>query len=133
MRPRPLLVALVSSVVLAAAPALAWHVAGTVFCDQNGNHAIDTSDTPLAGYTARSTSQVTSPGATLTDSTDGSGAYFIAEPDVGDTYAVTLSGLPGGQTIAVPAGGSYTVTLNASQDHRDGLDFLVEGCAAAGT
>jgi hypothetical protein len=129
MRPRPLIAAVASAVLAGAVPALAWHVAGTVYCDQNGNLAIDAADTPLAGYTAQTTSQVTSPGATLTGTTDASGAYFIAEPDVGDTYAVTLSGLPGGQTIGVPAGGSYTITLSAAQDHQDGVDFLVEGCA----
>ena len=118
---------------LGASPARAWHVSGTVYCDQNGSHTIDGPDTMLVGYTAAVTSQVASPGTTATDLTDGSGYYFIGLPDRVDTYAVTLSGLPAGQTVVLPGGGSYTITLDFSQDHRDGVDFLVGGCGSAST
>lgn len=95
----------VTAVALAlyAAPALAWHIAGTVYCDQNDSHTIDGPDTELFGYTAK----VTSSGSTIyTDLTDGSGFYSIGLPDSPDSYTVTLTALPGGQTIRLPVGGS---------------------------
>jgi hypothetical protein len=116
-----------------AAPARAWHVAGTVYCDQNGNGMIDGADTPLVTKTVQATSQSAHPGTTSSDVTDASGYYFIGLPDDSDTYAVTLIGLPGGQTIVVPAGGVHTITLDFSQDHRDDIDFLVSGCGATAT
>jgi hypothetical protein len=117
------------ALALTASAAHAWHVAGTVYCDQNGNFVIDGPDTELAGYSARITS-TTNPGASWTDLTDGSGFYFVSLPDDVDTYTVTLVALPGGQTIRVPGGGAYMITLDFSEDHRDGVDFLVGGCAA---
>jgi hypothetical protein len=95
-----------SFVAAGSSPALAWHIAGTVYCDKNNSHTIDGPDTPLAGYTAKVTSQNANPGAVSTDLTDGSGFYEIALPDTTDTYKVTLSGLPGGQTIKIPSGGT---------------------------
>jgi len=29
-----------------------------------------------------------------------------------------------GQTIQIPSGGTYTITLGLNQDHRDGVTFL---------
>jgi hypothetical protein len=120
-------------VAAGSTPALAWHIAGTVYCDKNDSNTIDGPDTALAGYTAKVTSQVANPGAMSTDLTDGSGFYSIGLPDSNDTYGVTLSGLPVGQTIRVPGGGSYTITLDLNQDHRDGVNFLVGGCAPQST
>jgi hypothetical protein len=124
---RALLTALLL-LALAAPAAHAWHIAGTVYCDKNGNSVIDGPDTKLTGYTAK-VSVSSSPATSWTDLTDGSGFYFISLPDAVNTYVVTLTALPGGQTIRVPGGGSYTITLDFSQDHRDGVDFLVGGCA----
>lgn len=119
--------------VLTAAPALAWHVAGTVYCDRNGNHVIDAGDGKLSHVTVRATSQVDRPGTTFGDLTDSNGYHFIRLPDDVDTYAVTLVGLPAGQSIRLPGGGSYTITLDFRSDHRDGVNFLVEGCAPTPT
>ena len=113
-------------VAVQAVPASAWHIAGNVYCDQNDSFTIDGPDTALASYTVRITSQGNA--ATFTDLTDGSGFYSIGLPDDVDTYGVTLINLPAGQSIRVPGGGSYGITLDFNQDHRDGVDFLVGGC-----
>ena len=128
---RTLLLAVAVLVVVHAVPASAWHIAGTVYCDQNDSHTIDGPDTPLAGYTAQVTSQGN--GAIYVDLTDGSGFYSIGLPDDVDTYTVTLVNLPAGQSIRVPSGGSYGITLDFNQDHRDGVNFLVDGCGAPPT
>lgn len=46
---------------------------------------------------------------------------------------MTVIGLPAGQTIVVPTGGIKAITLDFSQDHRDGIDFLVSGCGSTPT
>lgn len=117
--------------LLCAAPAHAWHIAGTVYCDFNNSHSIDGADTELVGYTVKITSQ--GHGTTYTDLTDGSGFYSIGLPDNTDTYTVTLISLPGGQTIRIPGSGSYSITLDLNQDHRDGAHFLVGGCGPVTT
>src|SRR5262245_14263713 len=65
--------------LLGSAPdANAWHISGQVFCDENGNRAIDGGDSPRDGVQVRVTSQTAAPGTTHTDTTDsGVGSYFI--------------------------------------------------------
>src|SRR5258706_5317220 len=104
--------ALAAAVVLLAAapPALAWHIAGQVFCDENGNGAIDATDSTRDGVAVLVTSQTASLGTTFTDTTDsGNGSYFIPLPDVVDDFRVELPGpgLPPGATVIVPVSGAY--------------------------
>src|SRR5437016_3637595 len=47
--------------LVSAPPAWAWHIAGQVFCDRNGNKTIDASDTTLDGVGVLITSLTTSP------------------------------------------------------------------------
>src|SRR5262245_46325320 len=130
----PVLVTL-STLVLVASPAFAHHVSGTVYCDQNGNAAIDAGDTPVAGLEAVATSLDAVPGQTFHTMTDAGGAYSIGLVARTDRYLVELSGLPAGWTIVAPAGGSYTVQIitASAQDHVEGLDFLLQGCAPCTT
>jgi hypothetical protein len=72
------------------------------------------------------------PGETFTDTSDSNGFYSIGLPGRTDRYNVFPTGLSGSWTIVLPAGGSYTiqiVTGNSSTDHKDDVDFLVQGCA----
>jgi hypothetical protein len=112
--------------------ALAHHIDGTLYCDVNWNGVIDGPDTPLNNYTAKVVSQTVSPGETFTDASDSSGYYYIGLPARTDDYLVSLSGLPGGQAVVVPASGSWSihiVTGNSQLDHADNVNFLVQGCA----
>lgn len=128
------------ALVLAAAPAAhAWHVAGRVFCDENGNHAIDAGDSTRDGVEVEVTSLTASPGTTFTDTTDsGIGSYFITLPDHDDDYRVELPGpgIPAGATVVVPSSGAYgappvaaihltTAPNNVAND----VDFLLDGCS----
>ena len=118
-------------VVLAAAPpVLAHHISGKVLCDHDNDGEIDIRDTPLSGITVTATSLDASPGQTFTDTTDSSGAYNIPLPARTDNYRVELTGLPGGFTIFIPAGGTYTVHIitGTSNDHKDHVNFLLQGC-----
>jgi hypothetical protein len=117
--------------LVAASPALAHHVSGTVYCDQNSNGSIDAGDTPIAGIKAVATSLDAVPGQQADTFTDANGAYYILLFARTDRYLVNLTDLPGGLTIVVPSGGSYTVQIitASANDHVDGLDFLVQGCA----
>jgi hypothetical protein len=130
----PHAVGLILGLVLGSSPAFACHVDGTVYCDENANGVIDASDTPLPGITVGATSLDLMSGQYFA-TTDASGNYDIPLPSQTDHYSVALENLPGGQTVVVPAGGSYTIDIivNTSQDHVDGANFLVQGCGSATT
>jgi len=116
--------------------ALAHHISGTLYCDVNWNGVIDGPDTALGGYTAQAVSQTVSPGQTFSDVSDGTGFYYIGLQARTDDYLVSLSNLPGGQSVVVPASGSYLihiVTGNSQLDHAENVNFLVQGCAPAPT
>lgn len=132
--------------LLAAGAAHAHHVQGKIWCDANGNGAIDGPDTPLDGVVVRATSQTFSPGQTFLDTSGdsvpsgnpGPGAYRINLPGRTDDYLVDLTGagLPGGATVVLPGGGSHLihiVTGNPTLDHVDGADFLVNNCVPGTT
>lgn len=122
--------------LLAASPVLAHHISGTVYCDQNADGAIDTpGDTPIVGVVAVATSLDVSPGQQFSDGTDGSGGYNIPLLARTDRYRVELVGLPGGFSVVVPAGGFHTIRIitASAQDHADGVNFLVQGCAPTTT
>src|SRR4030095_12228527 len=120
------------ALLVATSPALAHHISGNVYCDQDSDGVIDTpGDTPIVGVSAGATSLAVAPGSQFSDGTGGSGDYNIPLPARTDRYRVELVGLPGGFSVVVPAGGSYTIQIitASSQDHADGVNFLVQGCA----
>ena len=100
----------------------------------NANGVIDAGDTALSGIPVGATSLDLMSGQ-YSATTDASGNYDIPLPSQTDHYSVALENLPGGQTVVVPAGGSYTIDIivNTPQDHVDGASFLVQGCGAATT
>jgi hypothetical protein len=127
-------VAVILGLVLGSSPALACHVDGTVYCDENANGVIDAGDTTLPGITVGATSLDLMSGQ-FSATTDASGNYDIPLPSQTDHYLVALENLPGGQTVVLPVGGSYTIDIivNTAQDHVDGANFLVQGCGTATT
>src|SRR5262249_41282783 len=121
---------------LGASPALAHHIAGKVVCDRDLDGQFSPGDTPLVGIEVDITSQDVSPGELFTGATDGTGSYNVPLPARTDHYLVQLVGLPPAFTIAIPPGGTYTVLIvtgNSATDHRDDVDFLVQGCAPVTT
>jgi hypothetical protein len=111
--------------------AFACHVSGAVYCDENTNGVIDIpGDLPIPGVTIGATSLDLGSGQ-YTATTDGNGGYDIALPTQSDRYLVGPLGLPAVLTVVMPSGGTYTaqIVVNTAQDHVDGLDFLVQGCA----
>jgi hypothetical protein len=124
------------ALLLAASPALAHHIAGFVYCDQDADGVIDTpGDTPIVGLVAVATSLDVAPGSQFTDGTGSFGEYNIALPQRTDRYRVELTGLPAGVTVIVPAGGAYVIQIvtGTAQDHVDDLDFLAQGCGRTTT
>jgi hypothetical protein len=122
--------------LLGAAPALAHHIAGTIACDVDLDGTFSPGDTPLSGIDVHITSQDVSPGELFTGTTDGSGNYNVGLPARTDHYLVALANLPGSFTIVIPGGGTYLVLIvtgNSATDHRDDVDFLVQGCGPATT
>jgi hypothetical protein len=119
------------AVLVAASPVLAHHISGTVYCDQDLDGTIDAGDTPIPGIEVDITSLDVQPGLLFTQDTDGSGNYNIPLPARTDRYRVELVGLPGGFTVVIPGTGSYVIQIitQTSQDHADGVNFLVQGCA----
>lgn len=127
---------LLAALAACAAPALAHHISGTVYCDQDGDGAIDTpGDTPVVGVIATATSLDVSPGQQFSDGTNPSGFYSIGLPARTDRYRVTLSGLQPGWSVVLPPGAAHVIQIvtGTPQDHADGVDFLVQGCGAATT
>jgi hypothetical protein len=131
MRASALSAAAFLGLLVAASPVLAHHVSGTVYCDENWSGSIDAGDTPIAGVKAVATSLDAVPGQQADTFSDANGAYYILLFQRTDRYLVNLTGLAGGLTVVVPSGGSYTVQIitASANDHVDGLDFLVQGCA----
>lgn len=122
--------------LLAATPAAAHHISGKVYCDQDGDGIIDVpGDTPVPGVTAVATSLDVAPGQQWADGTDANGFYYIGLPARTDRYTVTLVGLPGGWTVAVPPGGSYTIQIvtGTPQNKAENVNFLLQGCAPTTT
>jgi len=120
------------ALLLLATPTFGHHISGTVYCDQDGDGVIDVpGDNPVPGVTAVATSLDVSPGQQWADGTDGNGFYYIGLPARTDRYTVTLVGLPGGWTIAVPPGGVHTIQIitGTSQNKAENVNFLVQGCA----
>ena len=134
MRTEIALACLISLAV--ATPALAHHISGNVYCDQDLDGTIDVpGDTPIPSITVQATSLDFNPGELFSAMTDGSGAYFIALPPRTDLYRVELINLPPGYTVVVPVGGSYDIQIitGTSQDRAEGVNFLVQGCAETTT
>src|SRR5262245_2921229 len=118
-------------VLLGASPALAHHISGKVKCDKDNDGKFELEDTALPNILVRATSQVANPGETFTDLTNSSGFYQIDLPARSDTYLVEVINLPSGFSVVLPAGGTHTVVIitgNTSTDHKDGVDFLLQGC-----
>lgn len=124
-------------VLLTASPACAWHIAGHVFCDQNGTQMIDAGDTPLNGVAISITALTNSPGSTFGGTTDSSGAYTVPLPDHEEDYRVELtgSGVPAGATTIIPSSGAYGVAPIAAIHLQASAfvgtaDFLLSGCTS---
>ncbi len=132
--------ALVALLVGAPTVASAWHIAGSVFCDENGNGRVDQPDSPIQGVTVRVTSLTASPGTSLDTTTNVSGYYTRALSDTVDDYRVALvGGLPPGTSVVMPSSGAYgeppvpPISLTANARFAFGVDFLLTGCATAPT
>lgn len=124
--------ALFLSLLVVGSPALAHHISGTVYCDDDYDGVIDGGDDELAGRTARATSLDAAPGSTWSDDTDGNGDYNMGLPGRTDRYRVQLINLPAGWTVVLPASGQHIVQIatgSSSTDHADDVNFLVQGCA----
>ena len=127
--------AIVVVLVSGSSVAFACHVSGAVYCDENANGVIDIpGDLPIPAVTVGATSLDLMSGE-YTATTDASGSYDIGLPTQSDRYLVEPIGLPAGLTMVVPSGGTYTaqIVVNTAQDHVDGLNFLVQGCAPTTT
>ncbi len=128
--------AMLLTIASAPSAALAWHIEGTVFCDQNTNSLIDAGDTPVSGVGVRITALTVAPGGTFNATTGAPGFYSIPLPDHDDDYRVAIvSGLPAGSSVASPASGAYgeapvpPISLDTNLRHVTGIDFLLTGCS----
>ena len=122
--------------LVSASPVFAHHISGTVYCDRDYDGVIDIpGDTPVIGVAVRATSLDAVPGQQLADGTDASGLYYIPLLARTDRYRVELVGLAAGLSVVVPAGGAHVIQIitASAQDHADGVNFLVQGCAPSST
>ena len=111
----------------------AHHISGTIYCDTDYDGEIDNpGDSKITGITFKAVSVDVNPGETFTNTSDANGFYSIGLPARTDRYNVFPTGLSGSWTMVLPVGGSYTVQIvtgNSATDHKDDVDFLVQGCA----
>jgi hypothetical protein len=132
-------VALAALITSAPSRAWAWHIAGSVFCDENANAVIDAADSPIGNVSVRATSLTAAPGETFDATTSASGYYATPLPDRDDDYRVELTGLPPGTAVVLPSTGAYgaapvpPIGLDANSTQAIGIDFLLTGCAPAAT
>jgi hypothetical protein len=129
-------IAVLTLLLGSSSAALAHHINGKVWCDKDYDGNFDSTDTLLSGITARARSLDVSPGTDFTDDTDSSGFYSIGLPARTDRYSVRLINLPSGWTVVNPAAGNWVVQIttgNSSTDHKDDVNFLVQGCASRPT
>src|SRR5258706_549206 len=139
--PRRLAAFAIVAGLVSAPPAWAWHIAGQVFCDRNGNSSIDGSDTTLDGVGVLITALTNSPGSTFPATTgSGNGSYTVSLPNHDDDYRVELTGvgLPAGATVIIPTSGACGVPpvapIHLQADAFDATaNFLVSGCVATPT
>src|SRR5262245_28872414 len=88
--------------------AWAWHIEGSIFCDENGNRVPDAGDSAVANVAVRLTALTVAPGSTFDATTNASGFYSRGLPDHDDDYRVELvGGLPPGSSVVFPASGAY--------------------------
>ncbi len=127
------------ALVLAAAPAWAWHINGQVVCDSNNNQQIDGADTPLDGVCVQITSHAPPPTNFPTTTGGGTGSFSVAVLDHEDDYDVSLTcGLPAGASIIIPSSGAYgtapEAAIHLQADAFVGTaNFLLSGCVSAAT
>ena len=101
---KKLVLSIFAATILAAgfaSSAMAWTLCGHVLCDGNGQ--------PLAGIVVQVTSN--NPSFTGSAVSDDQGAYCIVLPDGNATYVTSLL-LYNGETVASPASGSATFSLD---------------------
>jgi hypothetical protein len=135
------ILAAIAMAVLMGMPTIAsaWHIEGTVYCDENANNQIDAEDVPVGGVDVRLTALTVTPGTTFDVPTaGGTGFYSIVLPDHDEDYRVELAGgLPPGASVVVPSSGAYgaapvpPISLTTNAKHATGVDFLLTGCATA--
>ncbi len=136
---RQFLLAAIATAFLAGMPTIAsaWHIEGTVYCDQNASGTIDAQDVPVGGVDVRLTALTATPGTTFDVPTaSGTGFYSIVLPDHEEDYRVELAGgLPPGSSVIIPSSGAYgappvaAISLTTNAKHATGVDFLLTGCA----
>ena len=81
--------------LLLSTNAMAWHIAGHVYCDSNLNGVFDEGDVPIEGATVRISRD---DGQTLFGDTNADGSYYI------DIYPVLFEDSPGEWTVEIIAG-----------------------------
>src|SRR5262245_57390224 len=88
--------AIVVVLALGSSAAVACHVSGAVYCDENTNGVIDIpGDLPIPGVTLGATSLDLGSGQ-YTATTGAGGGYDIVLPTQSDRYLVAPIGLPAG-------------------------------------
>src|SRR5262245_66306319 len=104
------------ALLVAASPALAHHISGNVYCDQDSDGFIDVpGDTPIVGVVPVATSLAVAPGSQFSDGTGGSGDYSIPLPARTDRYRVEPVGLPGGLSVRLPRTASAPTNRTAQR------------------
>ncbi len=112
---------------LAAAPALAWHVEGHVYCDVNQNGVFDEEDTPYEGALVRI--HVLDTDAWVSDPvTDATGWYSGGLHEYAETYRMWLDPafLPPDATVVQPPGGEYLLDIGDTWSGAPVRDFLFD-------
>lgn len=102
--------------LLAAAPAFAWHVSGTVRCQETG--------VPISGITVE---VVSTSGDAFSGSsdTDEDGEYFIMLPNEPQCFTVSLD-LGAGDQAVTPASGKYDF-CTTDTDYLIERNFVITG------
>ena len=108
------------SIGLMEGSALAWGVAGAVYCDANLNGVIDEGDVPVGGLVV--TVKGSDNSFTGTTQTAASGAWALTLPAAPGAYTVTISGNTA--PVISPTFPSFTLT-NSQMDAT--MDFLLDG------
>src|SRR5262249_61458863 len=65
---------------------------------------------------------------------EGTVNHYVHLPAPTNHFLLELANLPGSFTIVITRGRTYLVliiTANSNTDHRDDVDFLVQGCRAS--
>jgi len=118
----------IAALTAGANAAYAWHVAGYIRCDSNGNGTFDTTDLPLAGILVTVNGIVQPFDGTGTATTDANGYYSVRIPEIPGSFTVTIAA-PNGAAIVLPSQYPYPFTTSDAQPIFDDVNFLIHSQA----